>query len=404
MLLPIARTVRFLAGLVVFAAAALSAVAQVPAGWPELPGDAKAGSKEPLKAAIFVQNRAGAGFNAYVPILEDLLSTRMAEAGIQVISREVVINSIKAFPGQGDDLPGAKLDQLLSNNSTALRLSQLMGADYILSASITSFGQEKKHWTGYGVRTVNVVNTLRVSYKLMEAVRGGALLGDTVAVRKTVPANADITVENTDLINGLLDEASTQLTAHVSTAKEAGRIAKVAAKDQMMEFEVIVGMQDMNIPEVRKDEQGNYFITGNAYKLEAMGVTVELDGVVVGTAPGRVQALPGLHKLRLSREGFEDIERTINLYPGQPPLTLAMRMTDAGRQRWLENTRFLEDLKSNTKLTDAQVRLYDGLAQFFRQSGMRVDKKEEKKEDIKVDTKEGIKIQKNQSVFNQAAD
>jgi len=48
-----------------------------------------------------------------------------------------------------------------------------------------------------------------------------------------------------------------------------------------------------------------------------MDVTVELDGIAIGSAPGSFQGFPGLHKLRLSREGFDSWERTVNLYDGQ---------------------------------------------------------------------------------------
>ncbi len=106
-------------------------------------------------------------------MLEDFLTSQITEKGFSVISREVVINALNNYPtmgvavdtqdpinftvdfpsrgtkatgkqtrtteGQVSVRPGpAKLDQLLSDNTSALRLAQNMGADYLLVASITT--------------------------------------------------------------------------------------------------------------------------------------------------------------------------------------------------------------------------------------------------------------------------
>src|SRR6185369_3427313 len=65
-----------------------------------------------------------------------------------------------------------KLDDALNNNTTALRLAQTLGADFILIPIITSYGADKKTYNGNGLNTVNVTHTLRVSYKIVEAGMG----------------------------------------------------------------------------------------------------------------------------------------------------------------------------------------------------------------------------------------
>jgi len=145
------------------------------------------------KAAIFVDNRAGKAFDDKVPVLEDFITSRVTEQGFSVLSREVLINAFKDYSTEeskvsGTNVPESKLeqqlsddvyalkmmqaigemffgsfkgipteepkvsspeappvnlDQQLSRNSSALRLAQMMGADYIIAASITSFGMEK---------------------------------------------------------------------------------------------------------------------------------------------------------------------------------------------------------------------------------------------------------------------
>ena len=61
-------------------------------------------------------------------------------------------------------------------------------------------------------------------------------------------------------------------------------------------------------------------------------------------------------------------------------------MTDAGYARWQDATKFINDLKNGAKLTDAEVKVLEGQAKMFEQSG------------FKVDTKEGIQIT-NKSLF-----
>ena len=207
------------------------------------------------KAAIFVDNRAGKAFDNKVPLLEDFITSRVTEQGFSVLSREVLINAFKdystveskvsgtnvpeskleqqlsddvyalkmmqaigemffdSFKGipteepkvSAPEAPPVNLDQQLSRNSSALRLAQMMGADYIIAASITSFGMEKKAFEGYGVKTINLIHNLRVSYKIHEAVQGGSLVADTVKVSKTTRFTEGSHTEDTDMINELLD-------------------------------------------------------------------------------------------------------------------------------------------------------------------------------------------------------
>ena len=79
-----------------------------------------------------------------------------------------------------------KLDQALSDNTSALRLAQTFGADFILIPSITSYGTEKKTYTGNGIATINVIHNLRVGYKIAEAGAGGEIKGGTVLATKTI--------------------------------------------------------------------------------------------------------------------------------------------------------------------------------------------------------------------------
>jgi hypothetical protein len=85
--------------------------------------------------------------------------------------------------------------------------------------------------------------------------------------------------------------------------------------------------------------------------------------------------------MRITREGFNPWERTVNFSEGQK-FNVALQMSDAGYARWKDNTTFLFGIETGKKLTQGTVDMMDGFAQTLRQSGYRVDTKTDVKADI----------------------
>ena len=280
-----------------------------------------------------------------------------------------------------------RLDQALSDSTSALRLAQNLGADFILIPSLTTYGTERKAYTGDGINTVNVTHTLRVSCKIVEAGAGGAIKGGMATASKTIRQTGSLQVDSSEVINELLDDAAGQLADTLVGA--AASLPTEVAKDKQVNFSIACSMTDIKdqpitVPNVQVTADKRVVKTNAPIEVQPLDVTVELDGIAIGSAPGTFQAFPGLHKLRLSREGFKDWERTVNVYAGQK-LHVALQMSDEGFARWQENLAFLQLLQDDRKLTDAEVKRIEGVAKFFSESHYRVD------------TKENIKIYK--SVF-----
>jgi uncharacterized protein YfiM (DUF2279 family) len=268
-----------------------------------------------------------------------------------------------------------KLDQALSDNTSALRLAQNLGADFILIPAITSYGTEKKTYTGDGIATINVVHNLRVSYKIAEAGTGGEIKGGTVVATKTIRQSGNLQVDNTDVINELLDDAADQLADTI--AQNANSLPTTVAKDKMVNFRIACSMIDPRQQPILVSALGisadnTVIVTNPPIAVQPLDVTVELDGIALGSAPGAFQAYPGLHKLRLSREGFDAWERTVNVYDGQT-LRVALQMSAAGYARWADTTAFLATLDNRRKLTDAEAEKIRGLAKFYSESHYRLD-------------------------------
>jgi hypothetical protein len=331
------------------------------------------------KIAIIVQNRGSAALNDKVPVLEDLVSSRVAGKGFSVISRDDVTRSLKNY-STGKDPNGelGALDRSLEDNSSALRLAQNLGADYILVPSIVSLGTEKKNYSGNGINTLNITHKLRVTYKIVEAGQGGAVRGGAFTSEKNIRQTTDLQTESSDVINELLDDAADQLASAI--VQNAPSLPAEVAKAAMVNFNVACTMTDPRQQPILISALGitadnHVVLTNQPMAVQAMDVTVELDGVALGSAPGSFQGRPGLHKIRLSREGFDTWERTINIYAGQN-LRVALQMSNAGYARWADTTAFLATLDANRKLTDAEVKRIEGIAEFFKNSHYRVDTKE----------------------------
>lgn len=339
--------------------------------------------------AIFSVNHAEKALNEKLPAFEDFISSRITDKGFSVISREVATAAASALL---KDSQQTEIDQALDNNASVLRLSQMLGANYIILATISTYGTDKETTEAYGVKIVNMTYTLRVTYKILEGVQGGTLAGDTFKVSATKRYTENSRSESTDIINNLLDQASVKIAESAGTKA----IKTVVASSKLAEFSVACGMQDLvalpvGVPDVGLTENNTVVIGKERIPVLALNVMVELDGAGIGSTPATFKVPPGLHKIRLRRDGFKDYEGTITVNQGQT-FNIALQMTDAGYQRWKDNTAFLNSIENGKKLTDAEAEKIRGEAQRLRQSGYLVNLKVDSKENVKVDTTEGLKV------------
>ncbi len=354
--------------------------------------------KEPLLAAIFIKNRASSVDDQKARVLEDMFIGEVTGVGMRVVSPEDTVTALRRFYRTDEErerrtvddrskvedenrLMSQAVDRMLEDSTSALRLAQMMGVDYVLVASITSYGRETNRINrpDMGIDRTITTHKLRTTYKVLDIAKGGSeAAGNILSERRASNDNTQdggLVVET--MLDDLLANASQQMAGHLGSKIAEGRVRTPDEVGAKLPFTVMCGMQDMSVPEVIKDEQGRYMITGNTYKLEALAVTVELDGVVVGSAPGTLEAYPGLHRLRLTREGFAPWERMVNIAErsdGEPMvLQVAMQLDETGRRRWIEDMERLNRMKRDQALTDAQVDLIKGIAEMFRKTEIRID-------------------------------
>lgn len=277
----------------------------------------------PLRAAIFLQNRAGADFSDKLDVLNDLITTRLTEKGFSVIDRTVVLAKFRESrdldpvlqrdvsslekASEGSTAAGGIENSL--SGASALRISQMIGADYLVIASLTSFGHESRTFQGegtaYATNNKSTVYTLRIALKVLEGNSGGTVYGDMVTVAERVAVVERLKIESSDIVNKLLDAGALKIADNVGGKIQKIRDVKVKAA-AVVEFSV---------------------------KSNVDGATVELDGAVIGSTPGRFVAAPGLHQLKISKQWLTSWDRTINIFANQV-LNVTLELSSEGIQRY----------------------------------------------------------------------
>ncbi len=320
------------------------------------------------KTAIFVSNRAGKDYDDKVASLEDYVTGQVTDLGVSVISRETASNAVAKLDGAAANAT----DTALAQGASAVRLAQTLGADYLLQVTLTGFDTSARSIDAYGVQAVNVTDTLRVTYKILDGQTGASLTADTVKVSKLVQQSQTSVSAQFDVLDELLAAASKKVAASLKTRIGAGRIGTPAAAQGLVAVTIQTEAADLTIPDVRIGIENTVSISDSKFKVSPLSVTVEVDGVAVGSAPGDITVKPGLSKIRVTREGFKPWERTVNFMKGQK-LTVALEMSDEGYARWKDSTGFLNGLKNGAKLTDGEVKILEGKAKALEQSGFKVN-------------------------------
>ncbi|MFA5206706.1 MAG: PEGA domain-containing protein, partial [Lentisphaeria bacterium] len=288
-----------------------------------------------LKVTLLVQNRAGEEFRDRLDGFQDLLQARLANLGLALFNPKLVIAKFAEQPPAAND---AELQQVLkqiqalcpaqgvgptpadsvTGAASAVRLGQLIGADYTIVAAILSTGRETRTFKGagtaYGTDNQSIVTTLRATLTILDA-NGGTLAGDTVTVQDRIQVQQGLTVERQGIADDLLDKAAEELTSRVADKILQVRQTPASAVPGAVSFTV-----NTNIP----------------------ACNVEIDGATVGSAPGSFQAAPGLHQLRITREWLTPWERTVNLSAGQV-LTVQMELSADGARRFKDIEAFKQD-------------------------------------------------------------
>lgn len=321
--------------------------------------------------AIFVENRAGPQFADKIEAFRSLLASHLSGSGFSVVSPEISVHALQTLAAGGPPTPA---DSLLTNQSSALHLAQNLGAQYVLVATLSTYGTDKRSFGGYGVNVLTDLATLRATYNLCDATQGGSISSGEVVINHSVAETPNLKTDDKDMINGMFDQAAGELADVFLRSTGVQNIPTSAGLPAQVDFSISTTMADTALPDILRTADGQYVVGPMNYTVTPLDATVTLNGAAIGSAPGAFKGPPGLSTMRISREGFKPWEQIVNLNPGFK-LNVALQMDDAGYARWQNSITFLQNLKSGTKLTDAEVQKILGYATSLRNSGMRLDER-----------------------------
>lgn len=327
-----------------------------------------ASAAESSTAALQLKNNAGPSLESHLGAFEDSISSRFNNEGLKIISARGAIDSAS---GQEDSTAAGVLD-----GSSLQRLAQSLGAEFALSATITSYNKNTKTYDTYGVKGTNIIHTLRVSYQLLDTADGGSVLSDTISTSATVRQTENLSDDGGDTLSQLLDEAASKLAEAFAAKTKRTDLKAIAASNAKNEvtFSLAITAQTIAIPSVVAREDGTFDVKPSSYSVEPANFAVELDGVTIGTAGTKTDftALPGLHRLTVSRDGYKDWTKMVNIRQGMN-LKIEATQTPAELAKMKDIISYFQNLSNSTTMTSAEAEVLKGKAQALRQSGYRID-------------------------------
>ena len=312
--------------------------------------------------------------------LEEEITACLSGQGVSVVSRADLVNGVARFAGDGPNTgspesPSRVVEQALSEQASAVRLAELLGADAILVASITNYTIDDRAFNdpSLGVRSEVRTFTLGVSLRVVDGGTGRSIYGGSADASESIRRTAELTQE-VDPIDDLLQEASRNVCRRSSDAMRALPAPTVADAGEV-ELSIALVASGLEVPDIVADPDGRFTVASARLPISLVGARVLVDGVLAGTAPGTLGTSPGLHRLTIEHPLFTPLQQVVNVRPGPDgqQLRFAMDLSDSGRRRWVENIEVLEALKDGEVLRESQLTAIRAFAEFLRNSNVRID-------------------------------
>ena len=275
--------------------------------------------------AVFVQNRTRVpGMDDEVDGVRDRLAAAFAEVeGFSVVDSAQAVDTFRRYKVTVDEEKEGLYAGIFTGGSVP-RVAQMLNCDYIAAATIVNASSMRRNMGG----RISTVYTLRMTLKVMDS-SGASVDGMPTWVRQYPVLDASDDPMNFYQI--LFDQWAGEVTSVMAQKSIKWRKPNSVAAN-LVNFHVSTTI-DETIAELESQTKG----TNGEMLLELRrvvgGATVEIDGAVIGSAPGDFQVAPGLHQLRITREWMRPYTATVNIQDGTS-LKVALEMSDEGLAKW----------------------------------------------------------------------
>ena len=296
---------------------------------------------KPPVMAIFIKNHTKtAGMDDQVDGIRDRLAAEVSGMDFIVMDSAEIGAAFNRYKITTAEERAGLIAGLFTGGSVT-RVAQMLGADYILTASIIGATEMKRFAGDRGV----TIYTLRMATKVLDATTGGSVYGKNWSNKRPVPmGNGD---DAMNLYDDLIDMWVQDTGADLAAARPRWR-APVAASGTMASFRVTTTLDDIFKPlETTVDASKP---VKDELRVVAGGITVELDGAAIGSSGGTFHARPGLHQLRVSRQWMTPWVGTVNISEGAV-FNVALELSDEGFRHY----RNKETLRAELALAYAEA-------------------------------------------------
>jgi hypothetical protein len=268
------------------------------------------------------------------------------------------VSTLRDMTGSIGNTSGGRLAESVTDASVS-SVALANGYENVLFADIHSLQMREVQVAGKSIQNIELRGGL-VLHSAAEGSRQESVT-DVIIVRGFEP-------------QALTSRAFTDLAARLTT--KASKWKALSSNIKPATMEVHVKVDGLVLPYLPGPDG---LAQAQQLDLYADGVAVELDSIALGNAPCRVDVWPGLHRLKVSRDGIGGKEITVNVNgPGRYDLTLTP--TDEIRRKFNEQLMFMEKVRQQQRegrakeeILKSQAELLRGLAAMFRQSGLRID-------------------------------
>lgn len=282
-------------------------------------------SAAPKKAAVFVLNRTRVpGMDDETDGIRDRLSASLAEVdGLSIVDSALATDAYRRWKTTvAEEKSGA--DAGVFSGAAPTRLAEMLGCDYLIVATVVDARALKRNLNG----RLNTVYTLRMTVRVLNA-QGESVAGMPTWTRQYPvldAADGDLAYYNI-----LVDEWVTDAVAALARTQSDWRAPSAPARTEVP-FTVTTSI-DKTIAELESRTKGVNGEQLAELRRVAGGATVELDGAVVGSAPGTFKATPGIHRLVVRREWMKPYSATVRIAP-DASFDIALEMSDEGLAKW----------------------------------------------------------------------
>ena len=275
---------------------------------------------KPPVMAIFVKNHTKtAGMDDQVDGIRDRLAAEVSGMDFIVMDSAEIGAAFNRYKITTAEERAGLIAGLFTGGSVT-RVAQMLGADYILTASIIGATEMKRFAGDRGV----TIYTLRMATKVLDATTGGSVYGKNWSNKRPVPmGNGD---DAMNLYDDLIDMWVQDTGRDLAEARPRWR-APTAYAGPMVPFTVTTTIDAMIAPLATTVDASK--AVKEELRVVAGGVTVEVDGATVGSSGGTFQARPGLHQLRVTRQWMTPWTGTVNIQSGAV-FNVALELSDEG--------------------------------------------------------------------------